>query len=52
MGVLVVMIVLWLAPSVVTVPVLDLWIVPTIAMVLLFLLPVRWKTREMTFGDR
>ena len=50
MGVLVVMIVLWLAPSVVTVPVLDLWIVPTIAMVLLFLLPVRWKTREMTLG--
>jgi di/tricarboxylate transporter len=38
---------------VITVTALDLWVVPAIAMVLLFLLPVRWKTREMTLetGD-
>ena len=48
LAVLIIMVAFWLAPSVVTVEFLDLWIVPTVGMVLLFLLPVRWKTREMT----
>lgn len=50
LAVLIIMIVLWLAPSVITVSVLDLWIVPTIGMVLLFLLPVDWQKRETTLG--
>lgn len=53
LAVLVIMVALWLAPSVAPVTVLDLWVVPTIGMVLLFLLPIRWKTRKMTLeaGD-
>jgi sodium-dependent dicarboxylate transporter 2/3/5 len=46
--VLVVMIVLWFAPAFVTIRFLDIWYVPPVAMLLLFLLPVNAGTGEMT----
>src|SRR5437773_7938034 len=48
--VLVVMIVLWLLPAFVTIRVLDIWYVPVLAMLLLFLLPV--NATEMTLTSR
>jgi sodium-dependent dicarboxylate transporter 2/3/5 len=50
--VLVVMIVLWLLPAFITVPVLDIWYVPVLAMLLLFLLPVDARASEMTLKSR
>jgi sodium-dependent dicarboxylate transporter 2/3/5 len=52
MFVLVLMVVLWLLPAVVTIGVLDIWYVPPLAMVLLFLLPVNARTGEMTLGSK
>ena len=48
--VLIVMIVLWLLPAFITVRVLDIWYVPVLAMLLLFLLPV--DANEMTLTSR
>ena len=48
--VLVVMVVLWFLPGFATVPVLDIWFVPPVAMVLLFLLPVNARKGEMTLN--
>jgi sodium-dependent dicarboxylate transporter 2/3/5 len=50
--VLVVMIVLWFLPAVVTIRFLDIWYVPPVAMVLLFLLPVNARTGQMTLASR
>ncbi len=50
--VLIVMIVLWFLPAVVTVSFLDIWFVPPVAMVLLFLLPVDAGKGEMTLGTK
>jgi di/tricarboxylate transporter len=48
----VVMVALWFLPSLATSSVLDIWFVPPVAMVLLFLLPVNAKTGEMTLGPK
>jgi solute carrier family 13 (sodium-dependent dicarboxylate transporter), member 2/3/5 len=45
-----VMIVLWLLPSFVTVAVLDIWYVPPVAIVLLYLLPVDARMGQMTLS--
>ena len=50
--VLVVMVVLWFLPGVVTTRFLDIWYVPPVAMVLLFLLPVNARRAEMTLTNR
>ncbi len=50
--VLIVMIVLWFLPAVVTISFLDIWFVPPVAMVLLFLLPVDAPKGEMTLGSK
>jgi sodium-dependent dicarboxylate transporter 2/3/5 len=50
--VLVLMIVLWLLPAFVTIGALDIWYVPPLAMLLLFLLPVHTRTGEMTLVSR
>ena len=50
--VLVVMVVLWFTPSFAASSVLDIWFVPPVAMLLLFLLPVNAKTGEMTLGPK
>ena len=50
--VLVIMVVLWFSPAFVTIPGLDIWYVPPVAMVLLFLLPVNTRTREMTLVSK
>ena len=51
--VLVLMLVLWTLPTVVTIDFLDIWFVPPVAMVLLFVLPADAKRGEMTLeaGD-
>lgn len=46
--VLIVMIVLWFLPAFIQVKFLDIWYVPPVAMILLFLLPVDAKKGEMT----
>jgi solute carrier family 13 (sodium-dependent dicarboxylate transporter), member 2/3/5 len=46
--VLMVMIVLWFLPAFVRIPVVDIWYVPPIAMILLFLLPVNAAAGETT----
>ena len=46
--VLILMLVLWTLPSIVTAEFLDIWYVPPVAMVLLFLLPADIKRGEMT----
>jgi di/tricarboxylate transporter len=50
--VLVVMVVLWFLPAFVTIRFLDIWYVPPVAMVLLFLLPVNARRGEMTLVSR
>ena len=50
--VLIVMVVLWFLPAVVTINVLDIWYVPPVAMVLLFLLPVNARKGEMTLEPK
>jgi solute carrier family 13 (sodium-dependent dicarboxylate transporter), member 2/3/5 len=50
--VLIVMIVLWFLPGFVTIRTLDIWYVPPVAMVLLFLLPVNARTGEMTLNSK
>lgn len=48
--VMVVMIALWFLPAFVPIDVLDVWLVPSVAMVLLFLLPVDVRRGEMTLN--
>jgi sodium-dependent dicarboxylate transporter 2/3/5 len=50
--VLIVMVVLWFLPAVVRSSVLDIWYVPPVAMILLFLLPVNARNGEMTLGSK
>ncbi len=50
--VLAVMLALWLLPTVATVEFLDIWYVPPVGMVLLFLLPVDGKRGERTLGRK
>lgn len=50
--VLLLMIVLWLLPAFITVRWLDIWYVPPLAMVLLFLLPVDARRGEMTLVSK
>ena len=50
--VLIVMIVLWFLPAVVTISFLDIWYVPPLAMALLFLLPVNASKGEMTLSAK
>lgn len=50
--VLIVMIVLWFLPGFVTTTVVDIWYVPCVAIVLLFLLPVNARTGEMTLNSK
>ncbi len=50
--ILVVMIVLWFSPAVITIPGIDIWYVPPVAMVLLFVLPVNARTGEMTLDSK
>ena len=46
--VLVVMVVLWFLPAFVTIDLLDIWYVPSVGMILLFLLPIDTRRGEMT----
>lgn len=50
--VLIVMIVLWFLPAVVKIKFLDIWYVPPVAMLLLFLLPVNAQKGEMTLNSK
>ncbi len=50
--VLAVMIVLWFAPMFVAIRGLDIWIVPAIAALLLFILPVNARTGVMTLNSK
>ena len=50
--VLILMLVLWLLPTFVTIGFLDIWYVPPVAMVLLFVLPVDAKRGEATLDAR
>jgi anion transporter len=50
--VLIVMVTLWFLPAFVTIPFLDIWYVPPVAMLLLFLLPVNTRTGEMTLMSK
>ena len=50
--VLIVMLVLWTMPTVVTIEFLDIWYVPPVAMVLLFVLPADANCRRMTLETR
>ena len=50
--VLILMLVLWTLPTVVEIGFLDIWYVPPVAMVLLFVLPVAAKRGEMTLEAR
>jgi sodium-dependent dicarboxylate transporter 2/3/5 len=50
--VLVTMVVLWFLPALVTIPWLDIWYVPPVAMLLLFLLPVSARRGEMTLQPK
>jgi sodium-dependent dicarboxylate transporter 2/3/5 len=50
--VLVTMVVLWFLPALVTIPWLDIWYVPPVAMMLLFLLPVSARRGEMTLQPK
>ncbi len=50
--VLIVMVVLWFMPAFVTIKFLDIWYVPPVAMVLLFLLPINLKKNEMTLNAK
>jgi sodium-dependent dicarboxylate transporter 2/3/5 len=50
--VLIVMVVLWFLPAFVTIDALDIWYVPSVAMVLLFLLPVDAGKGEMTLNAK
>ena len=50
--VLTVMLVLWMLPTLATVEFLDIWYVPPVGMVLLFLLPVDGKRGEMTLDRK
>jgi anion transporter len=47
-----VMIVLWFLPAIVAIRALDIWIVPAIAALLLFVLPINSRTGEMTLGSK
>ena len=47
-----VMIVLWFLPAIVAIRALDIWIVPAIAAVLLFILPVDARKGEMTLSSK
>ena len=48
--VLILMLVLWTVPTLAETEFLDIWYVPPVAMVLLFVLPVEAKRGEMTLG--
>ena len=50
--VLILMLVLWALPTVAEIEFLDIWYVPAVAMVLLFVLPVDAKRGEGTLGAR
>jgi len=50
--VLVVMVTLWFLPAFVTIRFLDIWYVPPVAMLLLFLLPADLRRGEMTLGAK
>ena len=50
--VLILMLALWTLPTIVTAEFLDIWYVPPVAMVLLFLLPADTKRGEMTLEAR
>jgi solute carrier family 13 (sodium-dependent dicarboxylate transporter), member 2/3/5 len=50
--VLAVMIVLWVLPALVAIRGLDIWIVPAIAALLLYILPINVRTREMTLSSK
>lgn len=47
-----VMVVLWFLPAFVTISALDIWYVPSVGMVLLFLLPIDTRKGEMTLNAR
>ncbi len=50
--VLIVMILLWFLPAFVKIKVVDIWYVPPVAMILLFLLPTDVKKGEMTLESK
>ena len=50
--ILILMVALWFSPTVVTIPGIDIWIVPTFAILLLFLIPVNAARGEMTLTTR
>jgi len=47
-----VMVVLWFLPAVVAIRALDIWIVPAIAALLLFILPINARKGEMTLNSK
>ena len=50
--VLIVMLVLWFLPAFVEISALDIWYVPSVGMVLLFLLPIDTRKGEMTLNSK
>lgn len=50
--VLIVMVVLWFLPGFVNISFLDIWYVPPVGMLILFLLPVNAQTGEMTLSSK
>jgi sodium-dependent dicarboxylate transporter 2/3/5 len=50
LAILIVMIVLWFSPAVVAIRGIDIWIVPSIAVLLLFLIPIDLRRGEMTLN--
>jgi solute carrier family 13 (sodium-dependent dicarboxylate transporter), member 2/3/5 len=48
LAILIVMVVLWFSPAVVAIRGIDIWIVPSIAVLLLYLIPVDLRRGEMT----
>ena len=52
LSVLILMLVLWTLPTVAEIRLLDIWYVPPVAMVLLFMLPVDSKRDEMTLDAK
>jgi di/tricarboxylate transporter len=50
--VLIVMLVLWFLPAFVEFSALDIWYVPSVGMVLLFLLPIDTRKGEMTLNSK
>ena len=50
--ILILMIALWFSPAIVAIPGIDIWIVPSFAIMLLFLIPIDLRRGEMTLTTK